>query len=606
MNLNELLDQIDDVNIERESSTIKIINLKNKFYNQDIVINTNRLGLKNPQGGPISVNVKDIYFANCTFKSMTISTHIGLENLHCHDDVIIDDISIANLKLNSLKISGTFTAIKLENSQIDGLSLRSKNKIQLIDIKKSKIERIEIRIIDIKTMRFHKLVDCKQLVILGDVVTSQNTSAVIEYFSMKFCSNIEHIYVSKLFTPFHIKNFHISDFNNVNELELNSITIDSATILSRTSYNNLKVSFSNIQINKYISMNNIDFGKSVFKNLNLSKCLFNNSLISKSLFYECKVDKIPDIPLMKFKKIAFVFIFFIPVLIAIISINFTGLWKENLIFALTSMLPYIFAFLIISFLLFFYKHVATLDEGREKYKKHSTSKLKTILMFLKSAGKSLKNFFWKMDEQELYKLQEIESLNRQLKVAFEASKDSQNANEFIYSEMLMKIRQKNIWMNLISVDFWNYLINGFGRRWRRALMNFVIVFVIAVIAFMNSVPFQFVVKDKAPEFILEANQTVFEAIPKDLGIGLISSIEINNDVNTTQESNNTDGIVIISNLLDLSSIYTLSKIDIFKVKTNGWFEETSSWNFLKANVIGLVLLFLLGAFALAFKRRLDK
>ncbi len=607
MNINELLAQIDDANIKREPNLIKIVNLKDMFSNEDIVINTHSFQLKNPQGGSISISAKAIRFENCTFKSIDLSTKTNIETFHCHDDVIIEKLSIANQNLKKLWVSGTFKIIKLEKSEINILSLRSKNKIDLIDVKESKIERIEIRIIDIKTIRFYRLLDCKQLIVLGDVFSGKNVFSYIEHFSMHFCSNIDRVYISILHTPLHIKILNIMEFNNNKEFEFNNISVDSVRIESRTSYNDLKVVFSNIKINNFLSMHNIDFGKSVFKNLNLSKCAFNNSLISESLFYECRVDKIPDIPLIKFKKIAFVFIFFIPVLIAIININFIGLWRENLIFALTSMLPYIFVFLVISLLLLFYKHVATLDEAREKYKKHSTSKLKTILMFLKSTGKSLKNFLWKMDEQELHKLQEIESLNRQLKVAFEASKDTQYANEFVYSEMLMKIRQKNIWMNLLSVDFWNYLINGFGRRWRRALMNFIVIFVIAIFAFMDSVPFQFVIKDKAPAFILEVNQTVFEVIPKDIGIGLISSITINNDVNTTQETNNdVNGTKIITNLFNLSAIYTLSKIDIFKVKTNGWFEETSSWNFLKANVVGLVLLFFLGAFALAFKRRLDK
>ena len=187
MTINELLAQIDDENIERESSTIKIINLENKFHNQDIIINTNRLELKNPQGGSISINTEDIHFVNCTFKSLTISANIGLESLHCQDDVIIDDISIKNLKLKRLWISGTFKTIKLEKAQIDVLNLRSKNKIELIDIKKSKIERIEIRIIDIKIMRFHELLDCKQLVVLGDLVTGKNEFSHIGHFSMHFC-----------------------------------------------------------------------------------------------------------------------------------------------------------------------------------------------------------------------------------------------------------------------------------------------------------------------------------------------------------------------------------------------------------------------------------
>jgi len=245
-----------------------------------------------------------------------------------------------------------------------------------------------------------------------------------------------------------------------------------------------------------------------------------------------------------------------------------------------------------------YKHSATLDEEREDYSKTSWQDLLKILR------KSIKSFFWKIDDFNLQKLKEIESLNRQLKVAFEASKDTQHAHEFLYSEMLMKIRQKNIWANLINVDFWNYQVNGFGRRWRRALMNLFIVYFVAVFIFLFSSPFQFKVANQAPSFVREANQTVFHGITKETfekGIIIQTSPESN-----TTEIKSENGMPVVTNLLGLTSVYTLSKLDIFKIKTAGWFEETSFWNFFKANLIGLILLFLLGSFILAFKRRLEK
>ena len=609
MTINELLAQIDDENIERETHLIRIVNLEDKFSSEDIVINTNTLQIRNKNVELVPVTVKAIYFANCTFKSIDLTTKIDIKYFDC-ENVNVNDLLIENQILARLSLNGIFNNFKLKKSNLEHTYIDSTNHSHLpnlIEFKDSEVKNIEIRVEQIKHMSFTSLKNCDKLIInTGGRIMGSPTTGIFEKITFFYCSNIGHISISTLILPLHINTFYLDKFFNVKELELQNITLDYSNINSRKVYDNLNLNLSDVDIIQRFETRNIDFGQSVFKNINLSKCLFRNSLISKSLFYECKVDKIPDIPLVKFKKIAFAFIFFIPVLIAIININFTGSWKENLTDSLTSTLPYVFVFLLISFLLFFYKHVATLDEDREKHKGFSDNHLKAINEFLQSTYKSLKSFFWKVDEHELRKLQGIESVNRQLKVAFDKSKDSQNANEFVYSEMLMKIRQKNIWSNLLSVDLWNYLINGFGRRWRRALMNFVVIFVIAIFAFMDSAPFQFVVKEKAPAFILDANQTVFSVIPKDLDVGLISAIKIN-DANKTQESNNTlDAQPIINNLFNLSAIYTLSKIDIFKVKTNGWFEETSPWNFLKANVIGLVLLFLLGAFALAFKRRLDK
>ncbi len=607
MNINELLNLLENKYIEREEYVVKITGLGDKFIDQDIVINTTDLKIRNQKGELVPITVKAIYFLNCTFKSIKLSTKAELKYFDC-ENVILDDLLIEGQKLIRLSMRGAFNNFKLKNSNIEHTHIESINHINLIEFRDSDIKDIDIRAEDIKDLTFRSLKNCDKLSInTGGNLFSQRKIAIFEKITFFYCENINHISISTLLLPLHINTLYLDKFFNVGEFELKNLSLDYANINSRKVYDKLNVNFSDVKIVKKLEMKNIDFEKSVFKNLNLSKCLFNNSLISESLFYECKVDSIPDIPLMKFKKIAYVLILFIPILIAVISTEYTGLWKDKLIYVLTSMIPYIITFLVISFLLFFYKHVATLDEAREKHRKRPTSNLKIFLAFIGSTGKSLKNFFWKMDEKELHKIQEIESLNRQLKVAFETSKDNQNANEFIYSEMLMKIRQKNIWMNLLNVDFWNYLINGFGRRWRRALMNFVAVFIIAVVAFMNSVPFQFVITEKAPEFILEANQTVFEVMPKELDIGLISSIKINSDVNTTKGSHKSEDVTpIIANLLSLSSIYTLSKIDVFKVKANGWFEETSFWNFLKANVVSLVLLFFIGAFALAFKRRLDK
>ena len=475
MTINELLAQIDDENIERKAQVIRIIDLVDKFKDEDIIINTASPTIKNPQGGSVSIDVKAIYFENCTFKSIDLTTKIDIKYFDCVN-VNANDLLIDNQSLTRFSIKGIFNNFKLKNSNIEDTHIESTNHSNLTDLvefRDCEVKNIEIRVEQIKHMNFHSLKNCDKLIInTGGRIMGPPTAGIFEKITFFYCSNIGHISISTLMLPLHINTLYLDKFFNVKEFELKNLSLDYANINSRKVYDNLNVNLSDVDIIQKFETRNIDFGQSVFKNINLSKCMFNNSLISKSLFHECKVDKIPDIPLMKFKKISYLLILFIPILIAIISTEYTGLWKDKIIYTLTSMPPYIFTFIVISFLLFFYKHVATLDEAREKHKGFSNNRFKAITEFLQSTYKSLKNFFWKVDKKELRKLQEIESVNRQLKVAFEKSKDNQNANEFVYSEMLMKIRQKNIWSNIVSVDLWNYLINGFGRRWRRALMNF--------------------------------------------------------------------------------------------------------------------------------------
>ncbi len=301
MNINELLSQIDNKNIEHQGYSITIFDLEEKFKDQDIIIQTNDLSIMNEQGASVRIVAKAIYFKNCTFKNIELCVPISIENFNCQD-VNADNILIENQKLPQVWISGTFNSLKLQKSNIKYIRIESKNQTNLIDFKKSEVKNIEIRISNIKTIRFHALTNCDNLIVLANVKTGKNINSIIEYFSMDFCRNINNIYVSVLSTPLHINNFNINECRNIEELELDRISIDFANLHSRKIYNDLKVSFSNIRINKYLSMNNIDLGQSVFKNINLSKCLFNNSLISKSLFYECSIEYVPDIPLKKSNK----------------------------------------------------------------------------------------------------------------------------------------------------------------------------------------------------------------------------------------------------------------------------------------------------------------
>lgn len=99
-----------------------------------------------------------------------------------------------------------------------------------------------------------------------------------------------------------------------------------------------------------------------------------------------------------------------------------------------------------------------------------------------------------------------------------------------------------------------------------------------------------VIENKAPSFLQKAKEKIF--------------------IKDTVEDNNIsapkDGLVLFENLLTISGTYTISKIDIFRIKTNGWFEEKSFLALFINNFIGVLLIFLFGSFILAFKRRLDK
>jgi len=201
----------------------------------------------------------------------------------------------------------------------------------------------------------------------------------------------------------------------------------------------------------------------------------------------------------------------------------------------------------------------------------------------------LPSFIKDISVQEKKKLEEIESVYRQLKVSYEREHNKQRANDFLYSESIMKLRQKTLFKNIASVDFYNYLINGFGRRWRRAFITFFASVFLSLVTFTFIID-SYKVTEKAPIFLKQAQENVL----------------LENKIDKKGVTKPEDITAFFSGLLTISGTYTIAKIDIFRIKTRGWFEEKSFLALLVNNFIGLILVFLFASFILAFKRRLDK
>lgn len=586
MTLDELINKIDADKFELHSPTMIIIkHLDNTYKHEDIFIDSCDIQIDG-----ITHSISKVSLWNCEFNKINIKENLEIQYL-----------SIMGSNISSVKIDNVLKKLAITDSKMKNISIENAD-MEYLRFFNTEINKIEISgsikeinlqyIYNVHEIMFLSLSNCEKFNI-------EFSESIVKKFILLMPSIKGMCYISADDKSC-MEEFTIHNLNNIETLELKNLTIKMGKVGSEKLFYKLPISMANIKIEKSFLIENIDLNSSIFKNINISKCIYNTCLVSEAKFYECSLDKIPDFPLRKFKKFIAMSIVSILSILVLTVIIINGLVNENLyapVMNIVYILTIIFMFINI---LLFYKHSATLNEDREEKGKTSW------ISFFRILWKSTLAFLWKMDASKLQKLKEIETINRQLKVAFEASKDIQNTHEFLYSEMLMKIRQKNIWNNLLSIDFWNYIINGFGRRWRRAFMNFVIMFFIAIFIFLSSSPFPFKVMEHAPSFIQESNKTVFYGISKEvLNQGLFANVDFNTK-NKSEKKEKKDGLPILLSIFELTSVYTLSKVDIIKMKTSGWFEETSTWNFFKGNIVGLILLFLFGSFVLAFKRRLEK
>lgn len=571
INLSDLLKELNNNQIIFDSKN-RFIEIKNIKTQTELVIDHHSLTFIGAKFTPEGVIIK-----NCQFNAIKVENVKEKELLQCFD-CQVDKIDIVNSAIRYITILSKYSIEKIHISNVKCLDLK-------LDYKEADLILLDE-------------ISSNQVFITGQSIIQLSLHSIDAQENIVISNNNENFNIGLLKINEHIKKYKISGARDKNfyiheirsrlgsepiHAEISNLCSDKMEFEGLMLYAEIILNLTDVTIEKNISFKSVALDNSYFRSIDLSKCQFNDSLIDAAKFFECDVERIPDFPIRKVGKFIPIavssIVMFMTLSIAIVNDIVT---KQNIVHTTFTLLYTLLTLSAFTSILLFFKHSATLDEKREVYKDIKW------LEFAKLFWKSTKAFFWKMDKAELQKLKEIESLNRQLKVAFESSKDVQNAHEFLYSEMLMKIRQRNIWMNLVNVDLYNYLINGFGRRWLRALINLFIAFFLSMVLFLTTTPPQFKVESSAPDFILEANRTVFGKV-----------VPIALDENQT----NTD---YLSSAVKLTSVYTLSKLDVIKIKTANWFEETSFWNFLKGNVIGLVLLFLLGSFILAFKRRLEK
>ncbi|MFA5428649.1 MAG: hypothetical protein WC279_10645 [Sulfurimonas sp.] len=578
IDINEIIVTLDSKHYELKhplSSMIKSIdifflkNVTNEFIGKNIKINSSSFEIKNKEDVIISVEKENLIIGNCNFDRLDIKANF--KNIFIYESQI-KHLFIDNIEMESFRFEGEIDNLNISNGKFKEISIKSKSDAKSFMLNNLSVETLSLSVKIIDEIQLTAIKNCNELYINNE---SHEDATVINKLKCVWIDDVKLFEISPFKNiPITIKELELDRFHNIKTFIFNNITLETCILNGAKSYEEVILNFSHLNIVKSLKINDCNMKNSTFRNINLSKCYFDNSLIIDTKFYECDAEEISDVPLIRFKKFInwstvilyifslFIFIYFRDYINEDFWIGFTTIIISTLI--LLSLASSIFVTA---------KHFRTLDE---------TEKLKEENFF--------PNFIKGINPDEKKKLEEIESVYRQLKVSFEKDQNKQKANEFLYSENIIKLRQKTLFKNLVSVDLYNYLINGFGRRWRRALLNFSVLLLLTFVTFTFMADTYEVIENKAPSFLQKAKEKIF--------------------IKDTVEDNNIsapkDSLVFFENLLTISGTYTISKIDIFRIKTNGWFEEKSFLALFINNFIGVLLIFLFGSFILAFKRRLDK
>lgn len=297
------------------------------------------------------------------------------------------------------------------------------------------------------------------------------------------------------------------DAKKINNITIREVITNNFVIESSLLSDN-NISIKDASRIRYMRVEDCNLDNTEIYNLNLSKVYFTKSNISGINLINFKSDRVPD------SLQSILFIFFPIIILSIINNSFI--------------------FMLFSFVIFY-----LLSSHKKVYLEKSTSHEESADIYrkYKSIFKSQENIYW--------------------------------YNEMLYAEQLHSLKRKKWYLNFIDLKFYNYIINGFGRRWRRALL-WVFSFIIITTSFIHK-NVNYILQNNSPDFV----EKLF-----------LSKGEV-------------DGIKI-----DL--IYSLSKLDILKIQSSKWFISTDFTSYVISSISSVILLFLVGAFILAFKRRLDK
>ncbi|MHC3993686.1 hypothetical protein ACXWTF_02585 [Thiomicrolovo sp. ZZH C-3] len=549
----------------------KAISISNAIINHNVIFKFDDRFEHNGH----SFLVRDVIFSNCKIMGIDVDNTQELSNLRiikCEIDFfIVSQSSIKNIFIQDTDIK-SFKANELQ--------------CESLEINGEKI--LEIRLDDVKSQEISIGCERSDMIILKKITTEN----FLEISSFGSDCHIDVIDVQKnvqkckiypkgnetLSVDFLTTSLSVSQTH----LDISKVKFTNLDIKGEMLYADLLLNLTDITIQEKLELQNIYLGESYFRNVDLSKCQFNNSLISEAKFYECDAEKTSDWPLSKVNQrlheVVAVFLF-VALVLYLVSVEINIFPKEVLqIISLGLLIGTVGLYVLFRPIISVFinaKHKRTLDE------------IEAIDEDTIGSG-----FVNDVDPEIKKKYERLESIYRQLKVSFENDSNKQMANEFLYSEGVMKLRQKNLLENYRSVDFYNYLVNGFGRRWRRALSNFVTIFVLSIVLFSYQSD-TYDVQNKAPVSLQALNSTKTNENHK---------LKEQPGTNTPPETS----ALTTLHYLELGFAYTLSKVDVLKVKTNDWFKEKNTWYFVLWNLIGLVLLFMLGSFILAFKRRLEK
>lgn len=245
----------------------------------------------------------------------------------------------------------------------------------------------------------------------------------------------------------------------------------------------------------------------------MSKCFFANSIIENTRFYNCSFPYRENVsmPFQFLDGKSFVVHLVAPMLFSIFFYCCVCLFSKLNLFAQNTS-PYLYS--IMSFLVFIFIFISA-----------AIFNTTLFMPFMKLIGKiSVWTIFLKINhhihvgddeiaeannEFKKSNRETVREIYRQLKINYDKSGDHQQAGEFYYSQKYWEMvgRRDNLFKFVASqallIDV-HHFINGFGERWFRAFVWFVLT--ITMFAFLAQPNENFISTKSTPEYFLNAFQ----------------------------------------------------------------------------------------------------
>lgn len=559
-----------------------------------------------------NILISTIKFLNCNF--IERQNFISFDN--CNKSFLCIVIKQCNIEANqALYFTNCSYKGTLQINTDNDLAIQSSNLNQLQIMLEKDVTLIDVMAFNISNLRiegqqhyFVKKINISQDSFMNFISTNEEKTEIKEYECL-------------------IKNLDIGQIDyTVNENLLNKIKLeklnfidDEASRFQINSWrfkNDIEFDLNNVTINSKFNFNNLKIQNSHFENINFSKLAFNNSTIKSSKVIGCQFEEEKDYEIRQVYAILFIFLIITLILASIFKPSLLSSTNSStaVIEAIKVFYKYIFGLLmVLSFVsipFIFFKHKKIADENINFTIFHALYiefvypiKIKISQLFptqfkfdqelIYKSSKDIKNYYARLEENY-----------RVLKNLFSENNDLHMKNEFLYSESLMKIKQQTFFYDFFksiffllrkdllksnihfknivffNLDFYSYLLNGFGRRWKRAFLNLVIFFFICQ-NFLVDIR-DFTSTKETPAFLLKMIDSLNYQTK---GFSLITSMQAK------------------ENIIEL---FLLSRLDLLKTGSGKWFEYTSYGAFVKYSILTMIFMLLTSSLLIALKRRFEK